>query len=306
MKTIDYTTTAQILALKRRGSIPTNQALYSDQDFVDAMTDSQELRIIPGILRTREEFFVTTLRATFVPGNLTYPIPERAIGSRLRQILALDAQGEVLYRLQRLEPETAREETHAPYSGDPPVGFYFEGNKVILSADLTGVTSLDFKYYRRPNRLAVTDDCGKVLSIVGNVIELDNNPFAVDDQVDLISATPGFDSLGDDVEVSGVAGFTITIPSEIAGLLSVGDWVAPRGYSPIPQLPVEVHPIMIQYALFKVLTSLGDTVGAELAAAELASLESNLYEMLDHRDDGSNRKILNSDGIFNTGYRRID
>jgi hypothetical protein len=95
----------------------------------------------------------------------------------------------------------------------------------------------------------------------------------------------------------------VQIDPLVAANVSVGDYVCFEYETVIPQLPVELHPILIQYALSRVLKSLGDTQGAANVMAELPELERNLYELLETRDDGSEKKTIAPNTLWTRGNR---
>lgn len=306
---VDYTTTQLIRDIKRRGSVPTNQSLFTDQDFIDTMSDCLEMRVIPNILRTREEFFVAAADTPLVEAQRRYPLPERGVGHRVRQVQFLDSDGKVTMNLQRVEPEHGENDGGQSFSGihHHQSGYYFEGNDIVLTnEDLTPSNSLQtlrVKYFRRPNRLALITNAGKVTAVDTGTgsLTLDNVPtdMTTGTKVDIIAGRPTFDSVADSEELTGAAGFAVSVSLATAANVSIGDWVCFEGESTIAQIPKELHQILIQYSLVKVLTALGDIQGAAAAANDLDELERNLYEMLGVRDDGSRRKVVSPHGLWN-------
>jgi len=291
---IDYTTEQLIKDAKREGSIPTDQSLYTNQDFVDTFTDCMKKRMIPNVLRTREEHFVHAVILPITASN-RYGIPQRAIGGRIRGAQLLDAAGKPTIDLQRVEPEVG------DGVWDSSVGYFFENNEIVLTEAAKSSTSLRIKFYRRPSKMVTTLQAGKVISsnpTTGEMV-LDKIPagMAIGSSVDLVGGLPPFNTQ-DSVAITNVLGYTITVAPEVAALVSPGDWACFEGESTIPQIPEELHPILTQYAVVKILKSLGDKDGFVLASSDLAEMERNLYEMLDTRDDGSSRKVVTLSGLW--------
>lgn len=296
----DWTTLQLIKDVKRRGSVPTNQSLYSDQDFVDTFSDCLELRIVPSILRTREELFVTSSDLAVADGQVDFEVPARAIGSRVRSVELIDAADRVVRHIKRLDPQSAKRFAN-DQRGLGGLSYYFKNNKIVLNHEITDLTlRIRINYYRRPSRLARTASAGRItaVDVLASTITLDNIPstFAVNAKVDVHNASPQFNAIADGRTISNVSSFTLTLDS--VADLAVGQWVCEEGFAVIPQIPGELHQIMIQYAVSKILGSLGDYDGAADADKTLSELERNLYEMLASRDDSNGEAVDIMAGIW--------
>lgn len=297
---LDYTTTSLIESIKRRGSIPAKQTLFDELDFCALMTDAQQIRVVPNILRVREEFFVRNSDHDIQDGP-SFPVPERAIGNRVRQVQILDEQGRVLRKLSRLSPELGEEQGN-DFTLVNRAGYFFRGNNIVLAqanSDALG-TTLRIQYYRRPSKLVPTENAGQITNIVGTTVTVANAPatWAIGTILDGIDDQSPFDEKKDDIEVLGVAGNDLTLSADNAAALAVGDWLCDAGESVIPQYPVELHPILVQYVLVKIFDSQSDSQATALAGRHLEELERNTYEMIGDRDDGSPKKINSGMGIF--------
>jgi 2-phospho-L-lactate guanylyltransferase (CobY/MobA/RfbA family) len=295
---IDYSVTKLIADVKRNGSVPTSQSLYEDVDFCAAFDDCQTKRIVPAILSVREEFFVVeqdfATAVTETANRSSIELPERAIGERLRGLQLLDQAGVVLSDIPRLNPERQAENF---FPDVMTFGYIFVGSKVVFpTALLQGGNKIRIRYFRRPNRIVDATRAGKVVSIdlgTGNVT-LENVPagMAVGSVVDFIKHKAPFSPLADDVSVIGQTGLAVQFSITNAAKLSVGDYICFSQETVVPQLPADVHPILVEYGLSQVLRSLGDDKGAAMIMSDLPKLEQNIFELLDARDDGSERKII--------------
>ena len=305
----DFTSTQLIIDVKREGSVPTNQELYDDTDFCASFTDCQKTRIIPSILRTKEEYFVVKRDYTFDEftdigaDQLQLTLPDRCIGGRIRMLQLIDQNGIVQSDIPKLNPETANQWLSGQF-----FGYVFQGNKLIIPASIqTQLGKIRLYYFRRPNDIVPIERAGKVTAVNTGTgsLTLDNVPanFALNSKVDIISGLEPFDSISDSTPLLAVGGSTVQVSLETAAKISVGDYVCYEYETVIPQLPVELHPILIQYALSRILKSLGDTQGAANVIAELPELERNLYEMLETRDDGSEKKMIAPNSLWTRGNR---
>lgn len=307
----DYTTTQLIADIKRIGSVPTSQQLYDEQDFVDSFSDCQKKRIIANVMRVKEEYFVATKdfewsELTELGGHrLGLKLPERTIGNRIRALQIIDADGIVVSQLPLLTPEYNDE---VSWFTNGAYGYIFQGNTLILSDYLrTDGTHLRLKFFRRPNNLAIVENAGKItaINLMTGALTLDNRPtqMIAGVKVDIISSTEPFDSLADSEVLLAGSGFSVQVSLATAALLSVGDYVCFEFQTVIPQLPVELHTILVQYGLAQVLASLSDQEGAAMAMAELPELERNIYELLAARDDGSEKKGIRPNGLWHSNFR---
>jgi hypothetical protein len=305
----DYSTTQLILDVKRNGSVPTDQALYSDVDFCKAFTDCQRTKITPQILNCKEEFFVVERLYAFssltaVAGDrLSLPLPGRSIGQRIRSLQLVDVNGNVVTDIPRLSPERNESNTR----GTARTGHMFEGNNLLLPAALAdGTNQLRLKYFRRPNELVPALSAAKVVSVLGAQVTVTSVPptMVAGVKVDLMGHSEPFNSLLDDDTIVLVSPTIIEISPAGAALLSAGDYICLAGETVFPQIPVDLQPILVQYALCQILKSLGDAEGAKMVRDELEELEKNLYAMIAARDEGSAKKIIAPGGLWTTGFRR--
>lgn len=305
----DFTSIQLILDVKREGSVPTNQNLYTDEDFCATFTDCQKTRIVPSILRTKEEYFVTVRDFEFsdfaeIDSNrLQISIPDRVIGGRIRLLQLIDQNGIVQSEIPKLNPETANQWLSGQF-----FGYVFQGNNIIIPSSIqTQLGKIRLHYFRRPNDIVEIARAGRVTLIdtgTGN-ITLDNVPsdFVAGTKVDIISSVEPFNSVKDSEVLLMVGGFVVKVSLSTALKMSIGDYVCFEYETVIPQLPVELHPILVQYALSRVLKSLGDTKAAGAVMVELPELERNLYELLETRDDGSEKKMIAPNSLWTSGNR---
>ena len=187
------------------------------------------------------------------------------------------------------------------------MGYYFRDNKIILNnKPKAGETrNLVIEYFRRPNKLTLTENTARITGIAGTTITVDLAPstWTNTTTLDAIANNNPFVGLSDDIAIS-IAGNNITVSAEVAALLSVDDYLAESGFTPIPQYTEELHPILVQYALIKVYEAQADTTSAELALIELQKLESTVYDMISPRDEGQSKIIKSTNNIFRQGYGR--
>src|SRR3954462_8753631 len=82
-----------IEAVQRKISMPLAQGLMSHQDILDFATEELLISQVPSVLQFHEEYFVWVTQVAITPNKTKYPIPERAIGSKLRDLWYKDSSG---------------------------------------------------------------------------------------------------------------------------------------------------------------------------------------------------------------------
>lgn len=159
------TTTDLISSIKRRASIPTNQKLFSTQDFIDILNEQLNTYIMPFIMEQHEEFFVNFVDLPLVKNKTHYKIPDRAIGNKIREVVYKDDNGNFteLSLISLEDLEDYQNDSNLDYNSV----FYLENNNIVLLASSEGVGSLRMYYYLQPNTL-VDNELGMSITSVNN------------------------------------------------------------------------------------------------------------------------------------------
>lgn len=303
---IDYTTSKLVESVRRRGSIPASQQLFSIDDIIDLATDELETSILPQIMSVREEYFVSYTDVAVASSSepVDLDIPSNAIGQKLRDVCWVHTNGS-LSSIPRYELEQASGNS---YSDDyaRTNGFMIRGNNVVLYPSNQGTGTLRLYFYKRPLTLIANTKCGQVQSIDTNTNEVTLSflpaNWAVTNTVNVISQTQPFQTKVDSVEITTISFSTVTLAS--VDNIAVGDWIALEGYSPIPQLPVEAHKVLAQATVVKCMEAMGDREGMKASQAKLDIDLQNMFKLIAPRVDGAPKKVTNAgDGIFDVGRR---
>jgi hypothetical protein len=303
---VDYTTTELIANLKRRASVPTNQSLFENSDFLGLMSDEMESVLVPLILAAREGYFATYSDTLLVAGTNTFDIPDRAVGGKLQDVLIVDSDGNTIQDLPSLNSHDQGIDTDDLER--QMYGFFMEGMRVrLFPADNWVGYYLRMKYYRKPNRLVTEASAGQVTAIdTGtNTVTLGNVPttWSTSTTFDVIEGRPHFRSLADDQAITALSGYDLTFSSLPTGLV-VGDWVAEAGESPIPQVPFEAFKWLAQAGACKVVEALGKTSELQAAQGKLNVLENAFLKLISPRVDYAPKKIIPHHGIFRSRGER--
>lgn len=290
-----HTATYLLASLKRRGMLPSSSDTLADSDFLEFGTEELRTYVMDLLVNSNEEYAVKRHAVTVTANTAEYFVPPRATAGALRSVeLLVDDE---YVPLDRIEPDRAN--LYGSSTGEP-TAYYLEGNYVVMVPTPSASGTARFKYYQRPNRLVATSEAGQVQSIntgTNTVTLTDSAPvaFTTSERFDFIKGTSGFDSLGIDHVATNVSGVDITFSSLPTGL-AVGDFVALAEQSPIPQVPVELHPLLSQRIVVRALEALGDKAGAQAADKTCEGMKDVARSLLAPRVSGSPRKIIHYNG----------
>jgi hypothetical protein len=85
------TTSSLLTSIKRRAMVPDNQNTFSDQDFIDFANEEMMISMVPSIMQVKEEYFIFKQVVPLVSEKSNYPIPERALASKVRELCYRDS-----------------------------------------------------------------------------------------------------------------------------------------------------------------------------------------------------------------------
>jgi hypothetical protein len=297
----DFTTTAFLASLKRRGMIPATAEALSDSDFLAIATEELQTYCMEVLLSLRDEYKVADYDVSIVAGADSYLLPERAAGDKVRQVLKL-VNG-VYVPLDRLELNRRSEYEE---TGDP-TGYYFQDNELVLVPEPSQSGTLRVKYFRRPSKLVATSAVATVSSINGARTVITTSAaipatFTSGVTVDVVDNNPGFKLHAMDYATTGtVSGTTITLSTALPASVVAGDYVCLAGEAPVPMVPVEMHKLLVLRTRAEVLDALGDPK-AEMAEAATDRERTRVIRMLAPRDESTARYLINRNG---PGFKRI-
>ena len=285
--------------LKRRITIPANQPLMTDQNFLDLANDVIRDRMVPLFLSTNQNYFVTYVDLPMTQGVKKYPIHYRAVGRALRDLKLkynLDNIRMVDMRLIALEDE------HLFINQTLPTGFYFSGDSIMVVPEPNASTYIMRQFFNlQPNRMVTMDQAAKVVAIAGNVLTVDAIPTAMIAplKVDFIQGKAGCSTISYDVTLQGAASNQLTFASadDVAGV-EVGDYVALAQETPVMQLPDEAQQLLETATADRVLYAIGDYEGSAAMQKDAKLQEANLLKIIQPRIEGEQTKIINRNGLL--------
>lgn len=304
-----YTTSNLIEAIKSKALVPSNQNTFTPESMLAIADEELQNAIVPAIMAAREDFFVTYMEYDIVNGQALYDIPPRAIGMILHDVTMFDSinvastqrTGERSIPWVSSDSNSYRTSDYATYSFQ---AFFIRGNKVVLTPP-PNVNSgvLRLYYYQRPSRLVPIASAARIddIDTVANTITVSNLPTTMNitTLVDFIKAQPGFDTLDTDSPIVNISGLVLTF-SELPSGLSLGDYIALAGETPVMQIPIEFHSVLAQRVAVKILEAIGDVQGSNLARTKLQEIEMHVKNLIQPRVHGEFKKVVNPFSTLNT------
>lgn len=303
---VSYTTANLLASIKKRGGVPTSQATFENEDFLRFANEELQMGVVPFLMAIREEYFVTSSDVALVSGQTSYNIPTRAIGGKLRDLVFVNT-GNQIVSLSKIQVDQIPSMGPNINSGNPNY-FYFQGNYVyVLPMPNSGGGTIRMYYFLRPNDMVETSACGTIagMDTTLHTVTLNAVPstMVIGTICDFVQALPPFQTLAQDSAITNVSSTTLTFSSLPTGL-AIGDFLCLAKESPVPQIPVELHPLLAQRVVVKCLESLGDREGMNFAQAKLDKMEIELRGLMANRVEGEAQKIVNPNSLLNYIGRR--
>lgn len=289
-----WTTTEFLTEVRRVGQFPTQTATSLDDASLLLEGDrAMQASLVPLLLRTQEEFLVRRVSQTLTVGTAAYPIPRRAVGSRVRDVFHVKSGSR--WPLPRLRPEQLAEYTTTA-QGEPG-GFYLDAANIILLPAPAAADSLEIAIYVRPGRLVAVTSARQVTAVDADTptagrTQLTFSSYSTfGSTVDILSFNPPFEAKALDISTANVTATTLNVAT--ASLIAtpvVGDWVTSPDTSPVMQLPVEAQPLLVQRTAANVMRQLGYDEWRDLAK-EADKMEKDVASVLSMRTDGSPSRV---------------
>jgi len=178
-----YTSNTLIEAVKRTMSMPISQITFTDEDILAFASEELYLSQLPSILQYHEEYYVFEQKVPLKPNQAKYPIPNRAIGMKLRDLFFEDGNGD-LREMTKINPDDEAFFQQASSFQESPFRYKIENNSVIILPQVGSSVSgnLVFRYFLRPNTL-VKDDRAVICSAFAKTITVDNSQLVSGDEL---------------------------------------------------------------------------------------------------------------------------
>lgn len=216
-------------------------------------------------------------------GTRDYRLPDRAVGAGPYDVLIVDAGGNE--RSSRYIDPADAWRWQDGYEGAAEYAHTLLGESIRLLPTPTATSGyLRVQYRRRPSRLVLASACAAISSSTTSALTVTAVPSAwgSSETIDVVLATPGGDSVDDDVDVS-ISGTTLTrasgsfsIPADAYACLAGTTCVLP--------VPEEAVPFLTALVAFEVDVSLGDGAASQALAEIVRGRREELQALIADRN----------------------
>ena len=306
---VAMTSDSLVESIKRRASIPENQATFTKEDLLDFANEELQLGVVPAIMSLHEDYLLFETEIPLVANQDDYEIPSRAMGNKLRDVQhKIDDKNFVeMTRVgigERFSENDIRSETNLKK-------YYVKNNKIVFVPPVgpnVGVNnSLAMVFYIRPSQMVLEERVGVISGInrtTGEIVlnEVPDN-FNTSIQYDFYKAEAPHTILSIDLSATTINPTSKSVtfnPDDIPKELKVGDHLAQAGEAIIPQIPSELHIMLAQMVACRVLESIGDTQGLQNALIKLKQMETAAGMIIDNRVDDAPQKVVNRHSLVRT------
>ncbi|NDC42870.1 MAG: hypothetical protein EBZ77_15185 [Chitinophagia bacterium] len=197
--------------------------------------------------------------------------------------------------MDRIEPERIQDH---PLNASQPYGFSFQDSKIQLIPAPSGSGTVRIKYFHRPgwlvpvaNAAVITNASTTTLTLAANLPDS-----AQGSRISIVSGKAPYYTLGSGTIVTNTSGTSkvVSFDAQAAGA-EAGDYLCYFNESPIPQVPTELHPLLVARTTYAMYVAQGDSRAGE-AMGNCERLKKNLLTVLTPRSEGNARYIINRHG----------
>lgn len=289
-----------INSVYRNTALPNSQVTYEAPDIVAFLNEEQQSTISALIQSIREKYWIQYYDVPIVAGVTSYTVPERCIMGSLEDIVLVDSAGNEI-EIAQLADEQKKV---APFYSFVPIasirGIYARDdtfNIYPITFPYPSGFIIRFKYARRPNILLQSSFCAQILTAnpstrVVTVSAVPAGWTQGSTLVDIINNNPQFTSQSDDNLITTIAGGSLTMTT-LPSTVIAGQWLCPSGTSCVPQIPVELYPLLINATCLRVFTSMQNANGFNTMSKIVAAQMDDAKTLLTPRWKGQSKKIVN-------------
>jgi hypothetical protein len=179
-----------IEAVKRKIAFPVSQNTFSEEDILRFANEEMFISQVPSVLQFHEEYFVYRVQTPLVTNISRYPIPDRAIGMRLRDLMWSDSSGNY-FEMTRINADDKAFFQRNIGANQAIHKFYIENNDVVLTPAVVGgpTGALNFFIFLRPNQLVKNDRARFIQSFTQDITVADNSAIVPGDVITITIAT---------------------------------------------------------------------------------------------------------------------
>lgn len=300
----DYTTASLLNQVKAEVVAPRGQPLITDAEILSIASKQLRGKIIPAYKKIRFDFMAYT-KSYAIGSTNGFKLPARAIGSTVSNVMGLDGASNIVCQFMPLpgNQKGGNRRQSSRYS------YYFQNNYIYLSEwpAPSSVVTLSIIYPIRPGDLV--DSLTLAAQVTGQTATTltisQNYGVSGTTTVDIISQDSPYSYLGID-NAASITGTTVTISAGVPSGITNGDWVCTAGTAPMPQIPYDLHHVLVLMTEAGVLRTLGDSKGFQMMMAEAAQAQADMFSLLQPRSDGASPKLTSDDPFINNWFTYPD
>jgi len=295
------TTNKLIKSVKARGFVPSSQVALTDEDFIRFANEELQLRVCPFVARyggAGDEYNIVEEGYT-ISGDNTITVPARAYSGKIRDIYYV--QGGRVFQI----PKIAREDKfNFQQVTQYPLGYYMQGNKIVfLPTALNYAGEIRIAYMMRPSDLVMESNARTVTAIDTTAKQLTlnspNGVWKVGTKLDVTSGENDCTLKTWNIVITGITGSTYTFANDDLVGISTGDILTLGGTTSVPQIPSELHPLLVARTLLAVQSAVKDN-GANATLQTINEMEERLKDVLTDRTIGQGDKLVNRNSMLRT------
>lgn len=294
---------SELLALiRRRGSIPSNAPDWPAAVVLEQATRELLETHLPLLIAARGEYLVKSSDLALVAGQLAYRLPARC--ASVREVGYLQADGGLTPIVDNKQSDLVNDRANVNLIGRPSRYVFREHSLEVFPLPPSTSDKLRVKWHLRPSRIVATTEAAAITAIdldtpvAGQTRITFATPsgsiWAAGVRFDFVKNSSPFDIPSFDVlPLSSTATTKVVTSTDLSSDIAVGDWIAPAGYSPFANCPVELHQPIALRAAAAIVSPKGDGLAAALVG-EAEKKEAQLLKgVLAPRSKG-NPQVLKS------------
>lgn len=176
-----------IEAVKRKISFPIAENTYTDDDILKFANDEMDIAQVPTILEYHQEYLVASLIYPLRSDTNRYPVPNRAIGMKVRDVAWVDSAGN-LFEMTRIQADDKAFFQRSIGANQAVHKLYIEGDYLVLTPSPVNQPSgsLVIYYFMEPNRL-VKNERAAIIESFSKTLTVDNSSLTAGDTVTISS-----------------------------------------------------------------------------------------------------------------------
>jgi hypothetical protein len=258
------------------------QAGITDAAILEIASEELVQNLFSEIAQQGEDFHIYQEEIELEADESVYRIPDRAFLARVRHVVWTDDTQFVT--LDKLDYEDL--DRLGVNTASQPTGVIMDGYNLRLVPTINSAPTgkLIVYYTFRPNDLCVASDARTISSVNGNTMTLNSVPssFVVGATLDIINHRSGNEIVGYDLEITVVNGNDITVAALPADA-AARNHVALSGQSPVPMIPEDLHPLLQEMVILRILQARKDSDGVAMAASRVKAIRDRIPALLKDR-----------------------